>query len=72
MVAIFLASSASSDWLGLMLALCVVGSLGGFMGTKSRRLLCWLLVAAVLAYGASVAYAVPFNCPPLWRYLGIC
>lgn len=71
MLAIALASSASSDWLGLMLALCVVGGLGGFLGQTPRRLLVGLLVAVVLTYGA-VAYAVPFNCPALWRALGIC
>jgi hypothetical protein len=30
------------------------------------------VVLAVLGAGVGVAYAVPLNCPDLWRWLGIC
>ena len=66
MFAVYLAS-ASSDWLGLALALAVAGSLG-FFSSRTRKFVLVLLILGM----ASTAFAVPFNCPELWRYLGIC
>ena len=72
MLAVYLASSGSSDWVGLVVALAVAGGAAGLLGTKARRLLIALLVAAVLAY-AGTAYAVPYKyCDPLWSLLGWC
>lgn len=59
-------ASASSDWFGLALALAAMGGLG-LLGPRSRTLLLGLAVAGLLAM-----LAVPFNCPPWWKYLGIC
>lgn len=67
MFAILLTSSASSDWLGLGLALAALGGLG-LLGPRLRVGALALLVAGM----AATAYAVPFNCPPFWKYLGIC
>lgn len=73
MFAVYVASTSGvGDWLGLMLALAFVGGLGAFCGPRARRLLVWLVVAGVMAYGAHVAYAVPYPCPWEWRWLGIC
>lgn len=65
MIALYLAS-ASPDWFGLALALAAAGGLG-LLGPRGRTLGLLLAVAGLLA-----TLAVPFNCPPWWRYLGIC
>lgn len=73
MFAVYVASSSVSwEWLGLVVAMAVIGGLGGFAGPRTRRLLVGLFVAGIVAYGASVAFAVPFPCPREWRWLGIC
>jgi len=72
MFSVYLASSGTSEWLGLVVALAVVGGAAGLLGTKSRRLVVALMVAGLLAY-AGTAYAVPYiYCDPLWHWLGWC
>lgn len=73
MTAVYLATSASADWFGLALALAMVGTLSGFVQHRERRFaLAAVLVGAASLVLAGRVWAVPFNCPALWKYLGIC
>ena len=72
MTAVYLASSLSSDWLGLVLALSVVGIAGWLSSPTGKRLVLGLSVAGALAWSATAVEAVYINCPPLWKYMGIC
>lgn len=76
MFAVYLSSSHSADpvvaYLGLILALAVVGAIGAWTSPRRVRLVVALVVAFVLA-GAGVALAIPYHyCDPIWKWLGIC
>lgn len=73
MFAVYLTSSGSSDWLGIVVALAVAGGLSAFLSARVRTLVLVLLVAALLAY-ASMASAQPYPlpCDPVWRWMGWC
>lgn len=65
--------SALSGWIGLAVALAVVGTLSGFVQSRERRFaLAAVLVGAASLVLAGRVWAVPYNCPSLWKYLGIC
>lgn len=73
MLAVYLVSrSVPMDWLGLAIALSIVGLAGALSAPRRRRLVIGLAVAGALAYTATQAEAVYINCPPLWKYLGVC
>lgn len=65
-------SSVVGDAAGLLLALIALVVLAAIGSPRSRVLAIGLLVAGLVAVGATQAWALPYPCPIVWKYLGIC